>query len=315
MGSKYINFILIIYYLLSFVYDKFERRNIHKKVFAIRTIVFVFGGWTRLRCPNCGRYSKVHIKKRRGGEEIVSVCSYCGEINLYSEKSVEKTGRPFDYLKIILIITTIVFAGVSTFLYYRSRALVSLDVQYTELTDDYSILLNISDTLREYYDNTRTNYSELQIMYQDLRQEYSDLLSLHSGSIQENTELMDQISQLNLEKDIIQKELDDMLSFSKSTIIENNSSYVILPGGNTTLTYNIVYAGYIEVNFTSTTDIFLWIGSPVSEDTYYFRFPAFPHTVFNGTFIVPVSNAVFLFMENTNVELSGEVIISIKYIY
>ena len=106
-----------------------------------------------------------------------------------------------------------------------------------------------------------------------------------------------------------------MLTFSKSTTIVNNTSYVIPPGGNTTISYDIDYAGYIEVNFTSTTDIFLWIGSPVSEDAYYFRFPAFPHTAFNGTFSVPVSNAIFLFIENTDVELSGVVIITIKYTF
>jgi hypothetical protein len=152
-------------------------------------------------------------------------------------------------------------------------------------------------------------------MYQDLRKEYSDLQDIYSGTIQENTELIDQISQLNLEKEVIQKELDDTLSFSKSTIIDNNSSYAIPPGGNTTIQYEIIYAGYIEVNFTSTTDIYLWIGSPVSEDTYYFRFPAFPRTAFNGTFSVPVSNAVFLFIENTDVEASSVVIITIKYTY
>ena len=152
-------------------------------------------------------------------------------------------------------------------------------------------------------------------MYQDLRQEYSDLQGFQSDSTQENAELMEQISKLNLEKELIQKELNDMLTFSKSMFIDNNSSYPIPPGGNTTILYDIDYAGYIEVNFTSTTDIYIWIGSPVSEDAYYFRFPAFPRTAFNGTFSVPVSNAVFLFIENTDVEASGVVIITIKYTY
>jgi hypothetical protein len=272
-----------------------------------------------LRCPRCGRYSKVHIKEQGDEEEIISVCTYCGEINLSSDKTIQKTGKPFDYLKIILIITTIILGGVSALLYFRYNEgldlIANLDAQYTKLTDDYVILLNNSNTLREYYDNTRSNYNELQIMYQDLRKEYSDLHDIHAGSIQENAELMDQISQLNLEKEVIQKELDDTLSFSKSTFIDNNSSYAISPGGNTTILYDIDYAGYIEVNFTSTTDIYIWIGSPVSEDAYYFRFPAFPRTAFNGTFSVPVSNAVFLFIENTDVEASGVVIITIKYTY
>ncbi len=152
-------------------------------------------------------------------------------------------------------------------------------------------------------------------MYQDLRQEYSDLQVFHSDSLQDNAELMDQISQLNVEKEAIQKELDDTLSFRKSTIIENNTSYVIPPGGNKTIAYDIVYAGYIEVNFTSTTDVFLWVGSPVSEAVYYSRFPVFPRTAFNGTFIVPVSNTVFLFIENTDIVESGEIIMTIKYTY
>ena len=288
-----------------------------------------------MRCPRCGRFIKVQIKEQGGEVETVSVCASCGEINLSAEKSKERTGNAFedakifltraraafDNTKIFLLVAAIVFAGVSAFLYFKydegldviaglEENLLSLDAQYTELVENYVILLNNSDTLREFYDNTRSNYNELQIMYQDLRQEYSDLHGLHNGSIQENIELMDQISQLNVEKEAIQKELDDTLSFLKSTVIENNSSYVIPPGGNMTIAYDIVYAGYIEVNFTSTTDVFLWVGSPVSEAVYYSRFPVFPRTAFNGTFIVPVSNAVFLFIENTNLELSGVIVIT-----
>ena len=275
-----------------------------------------------MRCPRCGRYARA---QRGAGKEIVSVCTYCGEINLSSYKSIEKTGRSFDYLKMILISATIILASVSALLYLRSnqgndliadleKNLIGLNAQYTKLINDYVILLNNSETLQEYYENTRSNYDELQIMYQDLRQEYSDLQGFQSDRTQENAELMEQISKLNLEKEVIQKELDDTLS-SKSMFIDNNSSYPIPPGGNTTILYDIDYAGYIEVNFTSTTDIYIWIGSPVSEDAYYFRFPAFPRTAFNGTFSVPVSNAVFLFIENTDVEASGVVIITIKYTY
>ena len=186
--------------------------------------------------------------------------------------------------------------------------LISLNGVYSELTDNYLILLNNSNTLQDYYNRTLSNYEELQIMYQETRVEYSVLQSLHSDSIKDNAELRAQ-------KDAIQKELDDTLSFSKSTILANNSSYSVPPGGNMTISYDIIYAGYIEINFTSTTDIFLWIGSPVSEVIYYSRFPVFPHTALNGTFIVPVSNAVFLFIENTDLALSGEIKITIKYTY
>ncbi len=279
-----------------------------------------------MRCPRCGRFSKVQIKELGSGVEVVSVCSYCGEINLSSEKPIEKAGISFDSLTIFLIVATLIFAGASALLYLRYNEgldliddlevnLLSLDAQYSELAENYVLLLNNSDTLQDYYDSTRSNYNELQSMYQDLRQEYSDLQILHSASIQGNAALLEQISQLNIEKEAIQKELEDILSFSKSTIIENNSSYIILPGGNTTISYDIVYAGYIEVNFTSTTDVFLWIGSPVSEDTYYSRFPVFPRTSFNGTFVVPVSNGVFLYIENTDLEISGEITITIKYIF
>ena len=293
-----------------------------------------------MRCPRCGRFIKVQIKEQGGEVETVSVCASCGEINLPAEKSNERTGNAFedakifltrarvafDNTKIFLLVAAIVFAGASAFLYFRydegldliaglEDNLLSLDAQYAELADDYVILLNNSDTLREFYDNTRSNYNDLQIMYQDLRQEYSVLQGLHSGSIQENAKLLDQISQLNIEKEAIQKELDDTLSFLKSSIIEYNSSYVIPPGGNMTLSYDIVYAGYIEVNFTSTTDVFLWIGSPVSEEVYYSRFPVFPRTAYNGTFTVPVSNRVFLFIENTDPVESGEIVITIKFTY
>ncbi len=279
-----------------------------------------------MRCPRCGRFSKLRIKEQAGEVETVSVCSYCGDVILSTEKSIENPGFVLDNVKIILIVATIIFADASALLYMRytegfelivdlEENLLRLGAQYTELADDYVVRLNHSDILQEFYDNTRSNYNELQIMYQDLRQEYSYMQGLHSGSILENVELMDQISQLNSEKEVIQKELDDTLSFLKYTVIENNSSYVIPPGGNMTFVYDIVYAGYIEVNFTSSTDVFLWVGSPVSEDVYYSRFPVFPHTAFNGTFIVPVSSAVYLFIENTDLELPCEIVITINFTY
>ena len=290
-----------------------------------------------MKCPKCGRFSKVRISEEKGKVKIYSDCSFCGIINI-ERKDIEKvTKKETDYMKMfkeadfmkilketdhvriffavlstILLVTSAVFyirveEGKTNFAYSLSiineitGGYFQLNNSYYALEDDYLLLLNTSSSLEDYY-------AELQEMYSTLRSEYSDLEDLHSSLAQEKADLLD-------DKNSIQKELDDILSFSKMIILESNVTYELPAGGSMTLPYNISYAGYIEVNFTSSTDIYIWVGSSISENGYYARYPAFPHTAYNGTFTVPVSVNLYLFIVNTNIGLGTNVTLTIEYTY
>ena len=183
-----------------------------------------------------------------------------------------------------------------------------LNNNYFDLAGNYNSLLNTSESLEKYY-------SELQEMYSTLRDEYDNLGDMYSVLVLEKAELQDDYSELEGVKDYIQGELDDILSFSKATYLERNASYELPAGENMTLSYNITFAGYVEVEFNSSTDIYFWVGSSVSENGYYARYPSFPNTAFNGTFTIPVCVNVYLFIVNTNVDVGTSVTLTIEYTY
>ena len=82
-----------------------------------------------------------------------------------------------------------------------------------------------------------------------------------------------------------------------------------------TLSYETIYAGYIEVNFTSSVDIYFWVGSSVTEDHYYARYPPFPETASNGTFAVPAYGELYIFIKNPSEDASASVALTVKYVY
>ena len=164
------------------------------------------------------------------------------------------------------------------------------------------------------------------------RSRYTVLGDLHTETLQEKTELEDRLSELEneystitaelryeyyllgLERDDIQREYDDLINYRKTMSLEENTTIILEPGGTADLTYQINYSGYMELNFSSTTDIYFWIGSNVAQD-YYSRYPPFPDTAFNGTYTVPVCQTVYIRIENTDPDNPAEVTLTIKVTY
>lgn len=268
-----------------------------------------------MKCPNWGRFSKVKISDD-DKINIYSDCSYCGLINIVRNDIEKVTEKETDYLKIALAAFSIILLVTSVFLYIKldegnsnnaydrsiiEEGYIQLNNSYYSLRENYLILLNTSSSLEDYY-------IELQEMYSTFRSEYSDLEDLYLMLAQEKADLVD-------DKNSIQRELDDMLSFSKRFVLESDASYAVPAGRNMTLSYDITYAGFIEVNFTSFTDIYIWVGSSISENGYYARYPAFPQTAYNGTFTVPVCFDVYLFIVNTSTDSGTNVTLTIEYTY
>jgi len=152
-------------------------------------------------------------------------------------------------------------------------------------------------------------------MYDTLREEYSDLQERQTNIISENVKIKQEYSKTLDEKNKIQKELDEIISFSKNKTLVQNGFYELGPGENQTLYYDLLYAGYIEIIFNATTEIYMWIGSSITEGSYYSRYPTFPGTSYNGHFIVPASQTVYVFLVNTDIKSTSDIVLSIEYVY
>ena len=243
-----------------------------------------------------------------------------GETNILS--GIFSKGIPSiegNLQSIFLISLVIILSGTSyvyftryqtstqSFLVYEQNYL-NFQNQYFYLEENYLELLNTTSTLEQYYSDTR-------VMYDTLRDEYSDLQKIQANIISENAKFQQEYSLALAEKNEIQTELDEIISFSKNETLVANASYELGSGGNLTLIYDLQYAGYIEITFNATTDIYMWIGSSITEGTYYSRYPTFPGTSYNGHFIVPTSKTLYVFLANTDIESTSEIVISIEYVY
>jgi len=254
-----------------------------------------------MRCPRCGRFSKeVKVLDESGRLVVYSDCVNCGRVSL-DEKAIPEWPefeKKIDFVKVFLALFLVVSVGITGFLYYRMTqyelVIEDFQVKYLDLLNNYQSLLNTSSSLELFYD-------ELQEMYSVLRGEFSVLEGMYSDLLREKVAL--------------QREFDEIMSFNRSVLLEYNRTLDLSAGGNVTLSYETIFAGYIEVNFTSLVEIFFWVGSSVTENNYYARYPPFPETASNGTIRVPAYGELYIFIKNPSEDVSAIVILTVKYVY
>ena len=115
---------------------------------------------------------------------------------------------------------------------------------------------------------------------------------------------------------ILQQELEDITNLQKKILLENNETLEIGINGNITLSYDTRYAGYIEVNFTASSDVILWVGSSILDTLYYARIPpSFPETSKQGSFVIPTCDNIHVFLINPSETLKVEIMLAITYYY
>ncbi len=271
--------------------------------------------------------------EENGMLKLVSVCAKCGEIEIESnsneEKREDKTDfsrartRAIDYVRISLIFFILIFSVTSVFFYFKvvekntiidaltlyveaiQTSYLGLNESYVNLASNYLSILNTTTTLEGYY-------SDLQEMYSSIRSEYSILEDSYSVLTQNHAELQSDYYSLLEERDSLERELDERLNFSRDEVLEE-AIVDILPEGNITRVYDIQYAGYLVINFSSSADIIFWVGSSVTEGIYYARYPDYPNTASKGSFTIPVLETVYLYIGNPNDELGTTVSFSVHY--
>ena len=272
-----------------------------------------------MKCPKCGRFSKeLRVSEDDGSVIVYSDCVYCGRI-LIDEEQVKMSSVVQNYTKyiararaqmssvvqnytkyiiVVFLFLVVLLSGLSWFLYDQlsERQILTSDLEYrfSELSDNYLVLVNTTMSVKDYYEELQEMYSTLENEYENLNYRYVTVSN---------------------EKSNIEKELYEVLTFRKSVIFEDNTTIYLPAMDNTTLTYDTTYAGYIIVYYTSSGDIVFWFGSSVTEDKYYARHPSFPNTTKQGSIRIPVCSSVYVYILNPNNELDVTLYLDIKYVY
>jgi hypothetical protein len=291
-----------------------------------------------MRCPECKRYSKeVRTTENNGSTSIYSECKNCGKIlidRIQREitqvdkktdfmkpssapinegveavlgrttdrmKTLREYARKTDAVKTLLVVFSVFTACVTGYFFYGraqdQRVIKDMQVSYLDLYDRYL-------TLEKKFSSTNSYYNEITEMYSDLRDEYSEFANKYVTILREKNSLQNEVAML-----------EEIINFERYIIFESNRTVELPPQGNATLLYETNYAGFIEVNFTASTDIYLWIGSSINEEVYFARFPTFPNTTVNGSFKIPVCSTVYINISNPNEENEVDVRLSVKYTY
>ena len=286
-----------------------------------------------MRCPNCGRYCKeIRVKEDGGKVATYADCAYCGRVLVRSWSQ--------NFNRILVPAVILIFGFAAIFFFYqafttqstlRDKELVFsiLSDDYANLEGDYYELLDSMSVLNDYYNNLTVMFSDLGENFTNLRDRYDSLVGEYD-SLQEmyfnfNLDYIDlqnmYLAQVNHSKTLEKKydnltfEFDRFKNLQKVDILQKDYLIEISEGGHETITYESLYAGYIIVNFTSSIDVFFWIGSSVTDGGYYSRYPAFPYTSINGTFIAPVCETTYLYIENTSSDVVAVITLSVKHVY
>jgi hypothetical protein len=291
-----------------------------------------------MRCPECKKYSKeIKTTEKNGSTNIYSECKKCGKIlvdkiqrensrvdkktefmkpssmlinedveielehTTGSMKALREYARRTDAVKILLVVFSVFTACVTGYFFSGTtqdqRVIKDIQVSYLDLYDRYL-------TLEKNFSITNRYYNEITEMYTNLRDEYSEFTKGYVNISREKNTLQNEVAVF-----------EEIINFEKYIIFESNRIVELPPQGNATLLYETNYAGFLEVNFTASTDIFLWIGSSINKEIYFARFPTFPNTAVNGSFKIPVCSTVYINISNPNEENDVDVRLSVKYTY
>lgn len=229
----------------------------------------------------------------------------------------------------LLIAIIIILASSTGFLFYRMTQLNSsfknLRELHIGLQQDYLNLYDSYTIIEEYYNESRDMYTILRNEFNTLENDYIRTLqekraNEHEMQILLNnyTQLQANYTQLKIDYDTLLQELrnlEQIVNLERRMSLESSRVLDIQPENEILLTYEMNYAGYIQVNFTASTDIYFWIGSNITEEEYYSRHPPFPNTATEGIFTIPVVKTIYLLISNPNYEETATVNLTIKFYY
>ena len=194
----------------------------------------------------------------------------------------------------ILIIASLLSGAFMGILIYPDEDIDNLQQRYDALSEYYTKLLNVTQTLQTYYDN-------LTVQHAEVREEYTLLNSLYADLVKSNSEL--------------KKEYNDIINYQKNMQLVSKQTITILPKQNHSMTYEIPFSGYMTLNYTADGETYVWVGSTTIEPSFYSRNPQFPYTASDHNFIVPVQPDLLVYFANPDEFDSIEITFWISFTY
>jgi hypothetical protein len=178
--------------------------------------------------------------------------------------------KPLRNQTALLVLVLIVASALGGYAFLEKSSRARLEDGYLEL-HDHSTALN-------------TYYEELQVRYNESMEDYEELNRNYTKVLKEYQDL--------------RKEYFDVINHKKIVILEEDLEINLGGKESVSLEYSIPASGYIELEYESTEEIYLWIGSTIQEDGYYARYPAFPDTASSAKVRIPVSPDLIVFIGN-----------------
>jgi hypothetical protein len=209
------------------------------------------------------------------------------EQKLSTREKQDKIIPKYINSKLILISLLIVSVLANSYLFLQYK-------EYTQLSNDYIGLYDISKKVQGYYDNLTTQYSELRVEYTQLRSLYSNLLESKAG---------------------LEREYSDIINYRKEIQLVKEKTITIPPRQNYSEIYSIPFSGIIDVNYTATGETYTWVGSSGLESSYYSRNPQFPITASDFNFTLPVLPDFLLYFANPNEYEAIQITYWVKFTY
>ena len=170
----------------------------------------------------------------------------------------------FSLVFIILFVSLVVVSILGYNFYRQNQSLLVIISEYEDILDE-------KINLERYYNETLEKYYELREEYNVLDERYEKLYNDYH--------------------ELIDKEY--------KYVLDGNKIINIGPEMNVTLNYPVMNNDLLALNYSSTGDIFFWIGSTSLNQSYYSRYPAFPKTSRNGSMMVPITPDLLIFIQNT----------------
>lgn len=232
-----------------------------------------------------------------------------------------------EFLKLVFVVVAIVSLMANIIFFNsisgRNSSIDELQSDISEIKRNYQITMNVSSVIRGYYYEALENIDLLSKSYDELQEYYTEVLDYSQWLEDEclvlqeiNDSLLAEIESVRQEKEIIQNELLEISQFEKIEVLEENSDFIISANGNITLIYNLTYSGFITVSFTASSELFLWVGSSISNDVYYTRYPiSFPQIAKEGEFVLPACQTLYIFLSNPSELSDVELTLSLMYTY
>ena len=202
-----------------------------------------------------------------------------------------------------------------------------LEDTYQSFKEEYEVLYDRYLNLTAYYNNSidknvnllsdiinlEFEIGNLNIEYGDVMITANELRSELNYTNERYITLLNNYTDLSNEFYIIQSELHNGSAFKEISFLEESRIISLGPGEDVVLNYAFSYSGYLEVNFTSTNEIYFWFGSSIISD-FYSRYPLWPEVSNNGSCKIPICKDIYVYIKNPN-ETSITIDLSMKVVY